>query len=91
MGRYREGSDIDLALVTGPFNHSNLLRLSQKIDDLMLPYKVDLLAIHEIDSPPFWMTSTALELMFSRSRSNRVFQCGRLCSMTDSSQSSKIE
>lgn len=51
MGRYREGSDIDLALITGPFNHSDLLRLSQKIDDLMLPYKVDLVAIHEIDNP----------------------------------------
>ena len=50
MGRYREGSDIALALITGPFNHSDLLRLSQKIDDLMLPYKVDLVAIHEIDN-----------------------------------------
>jgi len=50
MGRYREGSDIDLALITGPFNHSDFLRLSQKIDDLLLPYKVDLVAIHEIDN-----------------------------------------
>ena len=51
MGCYREGSDIDLALVTNQFSHSDLLRLSQKIDDLLLPYKVDLVVMHEIENP----------------------------------------
>lgn len=51
LGRFREGSDIDFALIASEFSHSDLLRLSQKIDDLMLPYKVDLVIMHEIDNP----------------------------------------
>lgn len=42
-GRYREGSDIDLCLV-GSLTHTQLLRVEQAVEDLGLPYKIDLSA-----------------------------------------------
>lgn len=50
-GNYRPGSDIDLTIVAPKFSISDRLRIEQEIDDLLLPYKVDLSLIHEIENP----------------------------------------
>ena len=42
MNRHQSASDIDLALKGSQLNFSNMLQLKSAIDDLMLPYKVDL-------------------------------------------------
>jgi predicted nucleotidyltransferase len=42
MGRERHGSDIDRTLVGEGLTGENLLRLMQSIDDLLLPWSVDL-------------------------------------------------
>ncbi len=42
MGHQRHGSDIDLTLVGDELTWENLLRLMQSIDDLLLPWSVDL-------------------------------------------------
>jgi predicted nucleotidyltransferase len=42
MGRHRPASDIDLTLKGQQLNHSDLLRLMDAIDDLLLPWQVDL-------------------------------------------------
>lgn len=42
MGRQRQGSDIDLTLVGEELSGDTLLGLMQTIDDLMLPWSVDL-------------------------------------------------
>ena len=42
MGRERHGSDIDLTLVGEGLSGDDLLRLMQAIDDLLLPWSVDL-------------------------------------------------
>ena len=40
-GSYREGSDIDLA-VKGKLTFDNLVKMSVNLDDLNLPWKIDL-------------------------------------------------
>jgi len=40
-GNFREGSDIDLTL-KGNLNYRNLVEISVKLDDLNLPWKIDL-------------------------------------------------
>lgn len=49
-GNYRHASDIDLTLVAPDMTHWDLLRLEQDIDDLLLPWKVDLSLYHHIDN-----------------------------------------
>jgi len=42
MGRHRPGSDIDLCLDGEGITHSDRLTLMAQIDDLLLPWQVDL-------------------------------------------------
>jgi len=42
MGRHRPGSDIDLCLDEEGLTHSDRLSLMAQIDDLLLPWQVDL-------------------------------------------------
>jgi len=48
MGHYHSGSDIDLCLEAPQLSHANRLRLMAAVDDLLLPWPVDLLLRHEI-------------------------------------------
>lgn len=49
MGNYRNGSDIDLAIVsTNDFNYQQLMNLETEIDDLLLPYKIDITVKNKI-------------------------------------------
>ena len=50
MGNYRNGSDIDLTVVGESLTHSQQLRLENALDDLLLPYKIDLSLMHEIQN-----------------------------------------
>lgn len=50
MGNYRENSDIDLTIVAPLLSLSDLLRIENEIDDLLLPYKIDLSLMHQIDN-----------------------------------------
>ncbi len=49
-GNYRPGSDIDLA-IKGDLDYSSLLKLENELDDLLLPYKIDLSLYHKISNP----------------------------------------
>lgn len=51
MGNYRNGSDIDLTLVGESLNLSTLLKIENEIDDLLLPYEIDLSLLHKIENP----------------------------------------
>lgn len=42
-GDYRDGSDIDIALFGEKLTHSHNTKIFYEIDDLYLPYKVDLI------------------------------------------------
>ena len=50
-GNFRPGSDIDLTIRGENLTLSDLLKLEQEIDDLLLPYKIDLSLFDHIDNP----------------------------------------
>lgn len=50
-GNYRPGSDIDLCVVGADLGVTDLLRIETEIDDLLLPWKVDLSLHHRIEDP----------------------------------------
>lgn len=50
-GNYRNGSDIDLTIQGEEVTHSQLLRIENALDDLLLPYKIDLSLLQQIDNP----------------------------------------
>lgn len=41
-GTYRVGSDIDLTLIGHLLDYEQLINIATEIDDLLLPYKIDL-------------------------------------------------
>ena len=50
-GKFRDGSDIDLCLDAPELDYSALMRLEGEIDDLLLPWKIDLAVRQRIDNP----------------------------------------
>ncbi len=50
-GNYKKGSDIDLAIVSDSLSPHQLLTIQIQIDDLLLPYTVDLCLLRTIDNP----------------------------------------
>ena len=50
-GNYRPGSDIDICLVAPMLDLPELNRIALEIDDLDLPWRIDLLLMHQIDNP----------------------------------------
>ena len=51
-GTFRPGSDIDLALEGGRLTHDLLLKIMTELDDLLLPWMIDLLILSELDHEP---------------------------------------
>jgi predicted nucleotidyltransferase len=49
-GNFRHGSDIDICLIAPDLNLTDLLKIENEIDDLLLPYKMDLCLYHMIDN-----------------------------------------
>lgn len=49
-GNYKPGSDIDLTIV-GNIDHSTMFKLEDEIDDLLLPYLIDLSILQKIENP----------------------------------------
>ena len=50
-GNYRPGSDIDLTLDAPTLDFGEFLKIDQALDDLMLPYRIDLSLLAHIDNP----------------------------------------
>jgi predicted nucleotidyltransferase len=51
MGNHRYNSDIDLSLFGKKLSLTELLRIENELDDLLLPYQIDLSISHQIDNP----------------------------------------
>lgn len=49
-GNYRLGSDIDLCIEGPLFSTTDLLKIENQIDDMLLPWKVDLSLLHHIQN-----------------------------------------
>lgn len=48
-GNYRRGSDIDLTIIGDQLSLSTLMQIENDLDDLLLPYKIDLSLLHKIE------------------------------------------
>jgi len=48
MGRHQQGSDIDLCLEGAELSHSDRLQLMAAVDDLLMPWRVDLVLRNEL-------------------------------------------
>jgi predicted nucleotidyltransferase len=53
MGKHKPGSDIDLTLIAPDYGTDELLKIETEIDDLLLPYIVDLSLFHQIENKNF--------------------------------------
>lgn len=51
LGTFRDGSDIDLCVDAPAMQLRELFAIENKIDELLLPWKVDLVLQHLIDNP----------------------------------------
>ena len=51
-GTYRPGSDIDLTLCGSELNHTLLTRIDNELDDLLLPWMIDLSRFSDLSHPP---------------------------------------
>lgn len=51
LGTYHTGSDIDLTLKGEGLALAELLKIADELDELMLPYKIDLSLLHQLDNP----------------------------------------
>lgn len=49
-GSFKRGSDIDLCLIGDELTTPTLLKIDTALDDLLLPYKIDLSIRHHIDN-----------------------------------------
>ena len=52
-GKGKPGSDIDLTLIGDQINLSLIYKIEQVLDDLFLPYTIDLSAYHQLSNPDF--------------------------------------
>ena len=50
-GNFRNGSDIDIVLVGENLTINDLIKISSLLDDLLLPYTIDLSIYHKIKNP----------------------------------------
>ena len=50
-GNYRAGSDIDLTLQGEDLSFSDLVRIATELDDLLLPFNIDLSLLQSIENP----------------------------------------
>ncbi len=68
-GSYRNGSDIDLTLTGEGLNLTKLFKIENELDDLLLPYKIDLSLLHEIkNSDLLKEIETAGVLFYSKTK-----------------------
>ncbi len=49
-GNFRQGSDIDLVIMGDGLNFSQLLRIEVELDDLLLPYKIDVSLFRQLEN-----------------------------------------
>jgi predicted nucleotidyltransferase len=50
-GNYRQGSDIDLAIQGDSVTLTQLLRIENELEELLLPYTIDLSHLQKIENP----------------------------------------
>lgn len=49
-GNFKEGSDIDLVIIAPQFTLTEINKMENRLDDLMLPWKIDIVLQHQIEN-----------------------------------------
>lgn len=65
-GTHRAASDIDLCLKGEKLTLPLLLKIGNALDDLLLPYQIDLSILHELDNPELIEHIQRVGLVFYR-------------------------
>lgn len=71
-GTHRPGSDIDLTLKGNELSHHDLLDIELALDDLLLPYKIDLSLYHQLEIHSSSTTLPASVKFFTRQRTAQL-------------------
>ena len=74
MGRHHEGSDLDLCLEGEELAHIDQLRLMDAIDDLLMPWQVDLALKHQLPPELLGHLQLVAQRIWQRSPSTREAQ-----------------
>ncbi|MCX6863787.1 MAG: nucleotidyltransferase domain-containing protein [Verrucomicrobia bacterium] len=69
-GNYKNGSDIDLTLMGEELCHDDLLKLMGELDDLLLPYMIDLSIFHQLTHQDLIDYIRRVGVVFYEKRSN---------------------
>ena len=69
-GNFRPGSDIDFAVIAPDFAYRDLLKLEDRIDELTLLYKTDLLDYNKLKNPDLKEHIDAVGETFYRRKSS---------------------
>ena len=77
-GNYRIGSDIDLVLVGHDFSEDQLLELETRLDDLLLPYTIDLSRFEAIRNPRLIDHINRIGKVFFENNPPTTASCGAL-------------
>lgn len=70
-GNYRNDSDIDLTLKGEQITLSQLFEIETELDDLLLPYKIDLSIYHKIENPDFIEHIDRVGIIFYKNDTNK--------------------
>ena len=63
-GTFRDGSDIDLTFIGDTLTQSHLLKIANELDDLLLPYKIDLSLLRQINDKALLEHITRVGVVF---------------------------
>jgi type I restriction enzyme S subunit len=69
-GNYRNDSDIDPTLIGGKLTLSQLFEIETELDDLLLPYKIDLSTYHKIENPDLMEHIKRVGVIFYKKEEN---------------------
>ncbi len=67
-GNFRNGSDIDLTLTGSNLNIKTLFKIDTELDDLLLPYKIDLSLFSKIENPDLTEHITRIGILFYKQK-----------------------
>ncbi len=73
-GNYKNGSDIDLTIVDQGLTYSDLLRLENQLDDLLLPYYIDLSLLRKLTTPSLLEHIQRVGLVFYEKNKTQISQ-----------------
>ncbi|MEK6730263.1 MAG: nucleotidyltransferase domain-containing protein, partial [Planctomycetota bacterium] len=77
-GNYKNGSDIDLTLYGGKDLTLNILsKMLREIDDLLLPYTIDLSIFHNLSDPDFIEHIQRVGMVFYQREPHKVLKAAK--------------